>query len=194
MAVCVPMLDAWDQFIWLPSAAIPRATTEVEQYGYHCGNTIDLGAVMPAMEFRVTDEEGTYLCVTQALIFEGSVLVYNLTRDEVEWVPTHGVANDLSWAEERMVVVLVDFVPCIPQEADCITELGTRCLLRWSTDSSSEEEDEQMQEEDVELEGDEPEGDEHEEIAGWREVNPEPPSSSVACRQSKTELEIEPQQ
>ena len=81
MAVRVPMLDAWDQFVWLPSAAIPQATTEVEQYGYHCGNTIDLGLVMLAMEFRVTDEEGAYLCVVWALIFKGSVLAYNPTRD-----------------------------------------------------------------------------------------------------------------
>ena len=129
MAVCIPMLNAWDQFVWPLSAAIPWAATEVEQYGYHRGNAVDLGAVMPAMEFRVTDEEGTYLCVAQALIFEGSVLAYNPTRDEAEWVPTHGVTNDLSWAEERTVIALANFVPRIPQEADCITELGTRHLL-----------------------------------------------------------------
>ena len=103
LAVCVPTLDAWDQFVWPPSVAVPWATTEVEQYGYHCGNAMDLGAVMPAMEFRVTDEEGAYLCVAWGLIFEGNVLAYNAARDEVEWVPTHGVANDLSWAEERMM-------------------------------------------------------------------------------------------
>ena len=32
LAVHVPTLDAWDQFVWPPSAAMPRATTEVEQY------------------------------------------------------------------------------------------------------------------------------------------------------------------
>ena len=111
MAVCIPMLNAWDQFIWPPSAAIPWATMQVEQYGYHHGNTIDLSAVMPAMEFRVTDEEGTYLCTARALIYEGSILAYNPTRDKAGWVPTCRVTNNLSWAEERMAVTLDDEQP-----------------------------------------------------------------------------------
>ena len=47
MAVRVPMLDAWDQFIWLPSAAVPWTATQVEQYVYHRGNAVDLCTVMP---------------------------------------------------------------------------------------------------------------------------------------------------
>ena len=187
MAVPVPMLDAWDQFIWPPSAAVPWTTTQVEQYGYCCGNTIDLGAVMPAMEFRVTDEEGTYLCMARALIFEGSILVYDPARDEVEWVPTHGVTNDLSWAEERMVVVLANFVPCASQEADHITELGTRHLLAWTDYSSLEEEGEQMHEE-----GDEPEEDEHE-VEGWGESNPKVPPGDETHGWGKAKPEMDPQ-
>ena len=125
-----------------------------------------------------------------ALIFEGSVLAYNPTRDEVEWVPTHRVTNNLSWVEERTAVTLTNFVPHVLQEADCIVELGTHCLLGWTDDSSSEE-DEQMQEEDSEPEGDELEGDEHEEVEGWGEVNPELLSSGLVHRQGETEVEIE---
>ena len=167
MAVRVPTLDAWDQFVWPPSATMPRAATEVEQYGYHCRNAMDLRAVMPAMEFRVTDEEGAYLCVVQGLIFEGSILAYNAARDEAEWVPTCGVANDLSWVEERTAVTLANFVPCIPQEVDRITELRAPCLLGWADDSPSEEDDEQTQDEE-----DEPEGDEHEEAEEWEKEDP----------------------
>ena len=98
VAVRILTLDAWDQFVWPPSLAIPRATMEVEQYGHHHGNTVDLGPVMPVMEFRVMDEEGMYLCVAWALIFEGSVLAYNPARDEVEWVPACGVAmTSVGW-------------------------------------------------------------------------------------------------
>ena len=82
--------------------------TEVEQYGYYRGNAIDLSPVMPATEFRVTDEEGTYLCVAWALVFEGSVLAYNPARDEVEWIPTCRVTNNLSWVEERSAVELAN--------------------------------------------------------------------------------------
>ena len=171
--------------------AIPRAATQVEQYGYCRGNAVDLGTVMPVMEFRVTDKEGAYLCMAWALIFEGSILAYNPTRDEVEWVPAHGVTNNLSWAEEKMAVALANFVPHTPQEVDRIAELGTHHLLGWTNDSSTEEE-EQTPEEDVEPEGDEPEGDEHKEIEGWVETNPKPPSSDTMCGQGKTELEIKP--
>ena len=148
MAVRTPMLDAWDQFVWPPSAAIPRTAMQVEQYGYHRENTIDLSAVMPATEFRVIDEEGTYLCAAHGLVFEGSILAYDPARDEAEWVPTHGVANNLNWAEERMAVALANFVPCTRQEADRIAELGTRRILAWTDESSSEDEGEETQEED----------------------------------------------
>ena len=148
MAVHTPTLNAWDQFIWPPSAAIPWTTTQVEQYGYHCGNAVDFGAAMPVMEFRITDEEGTYLCAACGLVFEGSVLAYDPTRDEAEWVPAHGVANDLSWAEGRMAVALVNFLPHAGQEVDHITELRTRHLLAWTDESSLEDQGEEMQEED----------------------------------------------
>ena len=147
MVVRTPTLDAWDQFVWPPIVAIPHSAMQAKQYGYHHGNTIDLGTVMPAAEFRVTNEEGAYLCAAHGLIFEGSILAYNSARDEVEWVPAHGAANNLSWVEERMAVALANFVPHISQEVDRIAELGT-CHLAWTDDSSSEEEGEEMQEED----------------------------------------------
>ena len=189
VAVCIPMLDAWDQFIWPPSAAVPQAAMLVEQYGYCRRNAIDLGVVMPTMEFRVTDEVGAYLGVARTLIFKGSVLVYDPTRDEVEWVPTHGVTNDLSWAEERMAVALANFVPCTPQEVDCIMELRTRCLLAWTNDSFLEEEGKRTQEEgkQTQEEGDE---DKHKEVEGSRELNPEVPSSDEMHKLG----EAEPQQ
>ena len=193
VALCVPTLDTWDQFVWPPSAAIPQAATEVDQYGYCCGNTIDLGLVMPATEFRVTDEKGTYLCAAWALVFEGSVLAYNPTRNEVEWVPTHRVTNDLSWAEERSAVALANYMPCVPQEVDRIVELGAHHLMGWPDDSSSEEEDdEQMEEEDGNQEGDKPEGNEHKEAVGQGEADPESPSSGSALEQGETELEVKP--
>ena len=117
--------------------------TDVEQYSYHHGQAVDLGPVMPATQFRVTDEAGTYLCAAWALVFEGSVLAYNPARDEAEWVPTCGVANNLSWVEEKSAMALANYVPCVSQEAAHIAGLGVRHLMSWRDDSSSEEEDEQ---------------------------------------------------
>ena len=69
-----------------------------------------------------------------------------------------------------MVVALANFVPCAPQEADCIAELGTCHLLAWTDESFSEDEHEgtqeddeceQMQEEDEECEQTQEGDDEH---------------------------------
>ena len=84
-------------------------------------------------------------------------------------------------------MVLANYVPHVPQEADCITELGACHLMGWPDNSSSEEEDDEpMEEEHGELEGDEPEGVEHE------EVDPKSPSSGTAPEKGETELEVEP--
>ena len=154
----------------------------------------------------MTDEEGTYLCEVQALVFEGSVLAYNPARDEVEWVPTRSIANDLSWAEERSAVALVNFVPHIPQEAACIARLGAHCLMSLSDDSSSEEEgDGQVEEgEDRQVEEeDKDDGQAEEEEGEWEEedpvdmeeqgeANPKPSSGGVGLKQGETEQEAEP--
>ena len=103
---------------------MPRALTEMEQYGYYRGQAIDLEPIILAMQFRVTDEAGTYLCAVWALVFEGSVLAYNPTRDEVEWVPTCGLTNDPTWVEEKSAVALANYVMRIPQEAAQIVRLG----------------------------------------------------------------------
>ena len=129
LAIPVPSLDAWDQFIWLPAAAVPQALTEAERYGYCCSQAVDLGPVILAAQFRVTDEAGTYLCVAQALVFKGSILAYNPAKDEVEWVPAHGLANDLTWAEERSAMALANYVPHGPQEVARSTRLGAHQLL-----------------------------------------------------------------
>ena len=129
LAVWAPSLDASDQFVWLPAAAIPRALTEAEPYGYCCDQAVDLRPVMPVPQFRVTDEVGTYLCMARALVFKGSILAYNPTKNEAEWVPAHGLTNVLTWAEERSTVTLANYVPHIPEEAAWIMRLGVHRLV-----------------------------------------------------------------
>ena len=114
LVVWVPSLNAWDQLVWLPMAAIPQDLTEAELYGYCCSQVVDLGPMMLAAQFWVTEEGGAYLCIARALVFKGSVLTYNPAMNKAEWVPLHGLTNDLTWAEERSAVALVNYVPSIP--------------------------------------------------------------------------------
>ena len=126
LAIQVHSLDAWDQFIWSPATAVPWTLTEADPCGYCRTQAVDLGPVMPAAQLRVTDKVGTYLCAAQAIVFEGSILAYNTTRDEVKWVPTHGLTNDLTWAEEKSTVALANYVPCVSQEVAWIMRFGAR--------------------------------------------------------------------
>ena len=123
LAIWVLSLDAWDQFVWPLAVAMPWVLTEAEQYGYCHSQAIDLGPVMAAAQLRVTEKVGTYLCVVWALVFEGSVLAYNLTRDEAEWVPMCGLTDDLIWAEERSALAFANYMECLPRGGpDC--EIG----------------------------------------------------------------------
>ena len=130
--------------------AIPCTLTEAELYGYCWGQVVDLGPVMLAAQFQVTEEGGTYLCTARALVFKGSIMAYNPTLNEAEWVPVCGLANDLSWAEERSAVALVNYVPRVPAEVAQIARLGAgRKVSCPSNDSSTSTEEEEVQHSDT---------------------------------------------
>ena len=123
LAVCIPTLETWDQMVWPTMAVILQTLTEAESYGYCQGQVVDLGPVMPVAQFQVMEEGGVYLCTTRALVFEGSILAYNPTLNEAEWVPVRSLVNDLSWAEDRLAVALANYVLCTPVEVARIARL-----------------------------------------------------------------------
>ena len=137
LAVCIPTREAWDQMVWPTTAAIPCVPTEAESYSYCECQAVDLSPVMPAMQLHVTEERGTYLCTMRALVFEGSILVYNPALNEAKWVPTCRLANDLSWAEERSAVALANYIPWTQEEAKRIARLGAGQVVSCPGDNSS---------------------------------------------------------
>ena len=141
-AVHIPSLDVWDQLVWPTAVAIPHALTEAELYGYCRDQVVDLDPVLPVAQFWVMEEGGAYLCTVRALVFKGSVLVYNPTMNEVEWVPVRGLANDLSWAKERSAVALVNYVPHVPAEVAQIARLGASQIVSSPGKNSMSEEEE----------------------------------------------------
>ena len=117
---------------------------------------------------------------------QGSILAYNPTRDEAEWVPARGITNNLSWVEETSAVALANYVPCISQEAAHIARLGTPHLVSWPEDEDEQEEDEQDKEDEQEEE------EEHEEVEEQGEAGPEPLSCGAELKQGEMEQEAEP--
>ena len=137
LAVCLPTSEAWDKMVWLTMAATPQVPTKANSYGYCWGQMVDLGPVMLGTQFRVTNERGTYLRTVRALVFKGSILSYNPALNEAEWMPVRGLANDLSWGEERSVVALANYVPCTPKEGKRIARLRAGRMVSCPGDYSS---------------------------------------------------------
>ena len=124
--------------------------TEAKLYGCCQDQVVDLSPVMPAAQFQVMEEGGTYLGTMRALVFKGSILTYNPTLNEAEWVQVHGLANDLSWAEERSAVALANYVPCTTVDAAQITRLGAgRIVSCPGNDSSTSAKKEEAQHSDT---------------------------------------------
>ena len=145
LAVRVPTLETWDQMVWPTMAVILHALTKAELYGYCQGQAVDLGPVMLAVQFQVMEKGGTYLCTTRALVLEGSILTYNPALNEAEWVPACGLANDLSWAEERSAVALANYVLRAPAEAAQIAKLRAGRIVHYpSNDSFTSAEEEKV--------------------------------------------------
>ena len=110
--------------VWPTTVAILHALAEAKSYGYCQGQVVDLSPRMLVAQFWVMEEGETYLCTMKAMVLEGSILTYNPTLNEAEWVPMHGLANDLSWAEERSAMALATYVPRASVEVAQIARLG----------------------------------------------------------------------
>ena len=54
---------------------------------YRPGKTLDVGAHMPGFKLMLQDDKGEYPYSGRALIFEGSMLVYDPQQDIAQWVP-----------------------------------------------------------------------------------------------------------
>ena len=57
---------------------------------YHPGKMLDVGRHMPGFRLTIQDDNEQYPHSSCALIFEGSMLVYDPQRDMAQWVPICG--------------------------------------------------------------------------------------------------------
>ena len=69
--------------------------------------------------------------------------------NEAEWIPMRGLANDLSWGEERSMVALANYVPHVQKEGKRIARLRVSRVVSSpdddrSTTSMEEEEESQF--------------------------------------------------
>ena len=68
--------------------------------------------------------------------------------NEDEWIPVRGLANDLSWGEERSAVALANYILCTQKEGKRIARLGVNRVVSSpddDTSTTSMEEEEELQ-------------------------------------------------
>ena len=90
---------AWDQF------AFPQVDQECwreEALCYRPGKTLDVRTCMPGFRLMLQDDKGQYPHSGHALIFEGSMLVYDPQQDIAQWVPICGTSATLTMPELRV--------------------------------------------------------------------------------------------
>ena len=86
---------------------------------------VELGSVLPSMQFHISQPNGDFVCMVRGLLFEGNVLAYDRISNEAEWVPVQGMAEDLSQAEEASTRELSTMVPLYStKEAQRLDQLG----------------------------------------------------------------------
>ena len=66
---------------------------------------------MPGFKIMLQDDKGEYPYSGRALIFEGSMLVYNPQQDIVQWVPVRGMSGTLTMPELHAAHDLNNMVP-----------------------------------------------------------------------------------
>ena len=104
-------------------------------------------------------------------MFEGSVLAYNPAKNKAEWVPVHGLSNDLTWVKERSAMALANYVPRIPEEVARIARLGTCRIVSWPDNSSTSDKEEAWHPEPQTMDTEPEWGEESED--GARQTDPE---------------------
>ena len=119
----------WDQF------AFPL--TDQEGWGeealcYRPGKMLDIRRRMPGFRLMLQDDNEQYPHSGCALIFEGSMLVYDPQRDIAQWVPVHGMSATLTMPELRAAYNLNNFVPSPSSELEPTRPSSTqivKCIL-----------------------------------------------------------------
>ena len=99
---------AWDPFAF---PLTDDTCWREEALCYRPGKTLDVGACMPSFKLMLQDDKGEYPYSGRALIFEGSMLVYDPQQDIAQWVPLRGTSGTLTMPELRVANDLNNMVP-----------------------------------------------------------------------------------
>ena len=95
-AMRCPSNIVWDRFAFLQT---DQEFWREEALCYCPGKMLDVGAHMTGFRLMLQDDKGEYTNSGHAIIFEGSMLVYDPQCDIAQWVPVWGASAALTMTE-----------------------------------------------------------------------------------------------
>ena len=115
----------WDKF------AFPQMDQEFwreEALCYHPGKMLNIGVHMTGFRLMLQDDKGQYPNSCHALIFEGSMLVYDPQHDIAQWVPVWGTPATLTMTELHVANNLNNMVPSPYSEVELVRPLSPQII------------------------------------------------------------------
>ena len=106
---------AWDKFAFLQT---DQEFWKEEALCYHPRKMLNVRARMTGFRLMLQDDKGQYSNSGHALIFEGSMLVYDPQCNIVQWVPVRGASATPTMLELRVANDLCTMVPSPQSEAE----------------------------------------------------------------------------
>ena len=126
----------WDQF------AFPQMDQEYwreEALCYHPGKMPNVRTRMPGFRLMLQDDKGQYPHSGHALIFEGSMLVYDPQWDIAQWVPIQGMSATLTMPELHAAHNLNNMVPSPSSKVELVKPLSPKIMkgIQGGTESDT---------------------------------------------------------
>ena len=62
LAMCRPSRKSWNELVWPPVSSVPSMPRQAEHLSYIQGQVLELGQTMPPSWFRMSDQNGGFIC------------------------------------------------------------------------------------------------------------------------------------
>ena len=96
LVTCLPTRHTWDALVFPVPMVGEDPRCQSLQLDYIPRQPVNLGEILPPLQFHMKTESGELICKVQGLLLEGMILAYDLVSDEPDWIPIEGV-----WAISR---------------------------------------------------------------------------------------------
>ena len=86
-AKCWPTRKAWDELVCLPPSAVPCSPHQSRHLGYIQGWVVELGQVLPSMQFHISQPNGDFVCMARGCSSRATLWLMTPPAMRWSWFP-----------------------------------------------------------------------------------------------------------